>query len=455
MNKIQINELDLKRFNALAGHSRSPAAAYISEEIGWYANEDETLIGVLLRDTIDDDYVAILLARDEMGRFRAFDVGSSIATEEDAKTWLIGAMKWHTGQGLIVYPQGDTEAGPDLFAPVVPVEKQHPYFARLANDSAFVPARAIINEMMPHFVDIDGNFVEQFQSTGFDARFWELYINSYLVEEELFIDRSHEAPDFVVRKYGKTVAIEAVVVGRKKDRPPKYFKPMRELHTPDEILKAHQDEMPIRFGSPLYSKLQKRYWDLPHVQGHPIVFAIADFHDDQSMLWSSTALTNYLYGARHDFFYDETNQLVISPLKIETHKVGNKEIPSGYFFQPDSEHISAVLFSACGTVSKFNRLGRQAGFYDPNVLMVRMGTCYNHDLNASMPKLFRYRVDESCGETWAEGLSMFHNPNAIHPVPEELFPTIAHHRFENDQIVSHLPDFYPYASVTFNMRVKD
>ncbi|MFA4839875.1 MAG: glycosaminoglycan attachment protein, partial [Candidatus Neomarinimicrobiota bacterium] len=62
-----------------------------------------------------------------------------------------------------------------------------------------------------------------------------------------------------------------------------------------------ENAMPIRFGSPLYSKLQKRYWDLPHVTGHPLVFAIADFHDDQSMLWSSTSLIDYLYGFRYDF----------------------------------------------------------------------------------------------------------------------------------------------------------
>jgi len=71
--------------------------------------------------------------------------------------------------------------------------------------------------------------------------------------------------------------------------------------TPEEVMAEQENAMPIRFGSPLYSKLQKRYWDLPHVTGHPLVFAIADFHDDQSMLWSSTSLIDYLYGFRYDF----------------------------------------------------------------------------------------------------------------------------------------------------------
>ncbi len=38
---------------------------------------------------------------------------------------------------------------------------------------------------MPHFIDIDGNFVQQFQSTGFDSGLWELYLYTYFSEEEL------------------------------------------------------------------------------------------------------------------------------------------------------------------------------------------------------------------------------------------------------------------------------
>jgi hypothetical protein len=454
LGQIEVKELDQKRFDALAGHSRSPAAAYFSAELAWYSNEDESVIGVVLLDTIDRDFAAVLLGRDESGAFRAFDQTASVATQADATAWVAAAIKWHTGRGKKVFPQGEEKESLDLFTPVVPLARQHPYFVKLTREPAFLPARSIVNEMMPHFVDVDGNFVEQFQSTGFDARLWELYINSYLTEELLFRRREHSAPDFIVQKYGQTVAIEAVIVGRKLDNPPTYFREPENIGQPMSVLDEHAHAMPIRFGSPLYSKLQKKYWTLPHVAGNPLIFAIADFHDDQSMLWSGTALMNYLYGVRHDFDYDEKNQLIISPIRLETHKVGDKEIPSGFFFQPEAEHISAVLFSASGTISKFNRIGRQAGFCHPDVVMIRVGTCHNHDPNASLPKLFRYTVDESSTETWAEGLSMFHNPKALHPVPEELFPSIAHHYFDSGQIVSHLPQFHPYSSITLNMRLR-
>lgn len=454
MDEIVIKDLDEKRFNILAAYTRSPAAAYVSEELAWYSNGDETVLGVLLLDTIDNDYVSVVLGKDEGGRFRAIDVDSSFLDKESALTWLHNAIRWYTCNGPKIFPQGDKPHALDLFKPIVSPEKQHVFFSRLTSDDAFTPAREMIRRMMPYYIDVDGNFVEQFQSTGFDSRVWELCLYAYLTEEQLFLNREHGAPDFLVTKYGETVAIEAVIVGRRTDNPPKYFKKMPDSKTAGDILAEQENAMPIKFGSSLYSKLQKRYWELPHVSGNPLVFAIADFHDDQSMLWSSTALGNYLYGFRHDFHFDEKGQLVIEPKKIKTHRVGSKEIPSGFFFQPDTEHVSAVLFSASGTISKFNRMGRQAGFKDSSVTMIRMGTHHDHNPNAAVPKLFRYLVDEKSKETWGEGFSMYHNPNALHPVPEDLFPSIGHHHFRDGLIVSTLPDFFPYASVTYNIRSK-
>ena len=453
---MPIKPIDIKRFNALAAHTRSPAAAYISQELQWFSNDTETLLGVLLLDTVDDDFVGVILGRDEGGKFRCIDVASSIPTAEEAASWIERAIGWHGRDFDKVFPQGQTSKQLDLFTPIVPVEKLHPSFAKLCQLNAFAPARQQITEIMPHYVDVDGNFIEQFQTGGFDARLWELYLHSYLVEEQLFLNQDFNRPDFLVTKYGKSVAIEATIVGRRPDRPSSYFRssPFDSLPADeDEVKRRQAHEIPIRFGSSLFSKLQKRYWELEHVKGIPLVFAIADFHDDQAMLWTSTALLNYLYGVRHDFHFDDNKQLVITPIKIETHKVGDKEIPSGFFFQPDAQHVSAVIFSTSGTISKFSRMGRQAGFKADNVIMMRYGTRHDHNPNANLPLPFTYMVDETCTETWAEGLSMFHNPRALHPVPQELFPSIAHHRFKDGQIISHLPEFHPYASQTMHFNI--
>ena len=54
----------------------------------------------------------------------------------------------------------------------------------------------------------------------------------------------------------------------------------------------------IKFGSVLLSKLNKRYWELPHVKGMPLIFAVQDFHTIRAMSWSNTSLVEYLYGIR-------------------------------------------------------------------------------------------------------------------------------------------------------------
>src|SRR5712692_1754106 len=113
MKKFTVKALDRKRFNILAGLSRSPAAAYFSEELAWYSNDDETILGVLLHDIIDNDYVAIVLAQDEGSRFRAFDLECSIETEEGARSWLERAIKWHTSIGVKDQVASDETKGPD------------------------------------------------------------------------------------------------------------------------------------------------------------------------------------------------------------------------------------------------------------------------------------------------------------------------------------------------------
>lgn len=451
---VNVRRLDVKRFNALVGASRSAALEFYGEEIDWFANDDETIIGVVLQDLIDRDYVAVALSRDDNRRFRCFDLECSLPSPSDARAWLVRMIKWHTCQGVTGFSQGDEGKGIDLFKPVVPTDKQHMSLRALTETEVFLPARSIIAELMPHFVDVDGTFVKEFQTKGFDARLWELYLNAYLIEEKLFIDREHASPDFTIRKYGHKVAIEAVIVGRRTPYRTILLDEEPEPLTVEEMVDKNRNETPIRFGSALFTKLQKKYWDLPHVSGAPLVFAIADFHDDRSMLWTSPGLIDYLYGVRHGFRYDKEGQLEVIPHKIETHRVENKTIPSGYFFQPDAENVSAVLFSASGTISKFNRMGRQAGFRHPDVTMITVGSCHDHDPNACVPHMFRYEVNEKCSETWAEGLSMFHNPQARLPVPRDLFPSIAHHDFMDGQIVSQLPEFHPYASITYHLRAR-
>ena len=233
---------------------------------------------------------------------------------------------------------------------------------------------------------------------------------------------------------------------------------MPRLRTNEEVRALLKTKVPIRFGSALYSKLTRTnpYWELENVKGCPLIFAIADFHERQSMTWTSPALLEYLYGVTHDFSYDQNGQLVISATKLETHKFEGKEIPSGFFIQENAENISGILFSSSGTLSKFNRMGRLAGFALPNTRMFRFGTKHNHDPNASLPLPFSVEVEHGkITENWADGIFLFHNPRAKYPLNMDMFPGVTHHFYEDGTIKSIIPEFHIYSSMTSNILLVD
>jgi hypothetical protein len=155
----------------------------------------------------------------------------------------------------------------------------------------------------------------------------------------------------------------------------------------------------------------------------------------------------------------DSRELVVKFLPLGEHREGEKVIPSGFFLQPETEHVSAVLFGNTGTFPKFGRMALQSGLDAEHVRMFRVGFSYRHDPNASEPLLFGYEVAErpvELGpETWGEGLSMYHNPNALHPVDHALFPGIAHHWQEDGEIVANIPPFHPFWSQTWTFRLDD
>lgn len=448
--------LSPERFNAFVSWTRSPIVANLGEEVEHFASEDEHVLGVVVRDLTDGDFGYVVLGRDRKQRFRAIETIVSL-TQIAARTALLGRLKVHCEAGSSVFPQDDEDddkAGVDLFSPVVPQSKLNPAFDDVRRGDHWLPARGIMSEMMRHFRDVDGNFVEQFQSTGFDARVWELYLYAALLELGLFVTKPEPAPDFQVSDGCAKVFIEAVTVNRSDGEPVARPKAEPVVHSPEEIRVLNETKIPIKFGSALWSKLTRKnpYWEMSGVQGYPLVFAIADFHEKQSMTWTSSGLIQYLYGVSHSFRFDESRQLIISSERIEAHEHIGKRIPSGFFLQPQAENISAVLFSASGTISKFNRMGRLAGFGRADQRMIRAGFRHKHDNNAALPEWFCFEVAPGkAKETWAEGLSLFHNPRALHPVDPQMFPGIAHHFFEDGKIVSLLPAFHPYSSYTWNI----
>jgi hypothetical protein len=98
-------------------------------------------------------------------------------------------------------------------------------------------------------------------------------------------------------------------------------------------------------------------------------------------------------------------------------------------------------------------MGHQGPYRDPTLRMIRWGTCYRHDPNATLPEGFLYEVgDPDEGqETWREGSVLIHNPDAINKLPAEWLGAGVEDRMENGQVVTTFRDiFAPFVSTTLN-----
>jgi len=413
--------LTKRQFDAYC-YCRMPHAPSIMEEVEWYSLFNNRLLGLVFRDKVDNDYGFIILGRDSRKLFRLIDVCTEFYPTQikASKSLAIFLSEKHSKKTQVIFPQGD-EKHPiiDLFTDMLPNNKQHRGYLILKNDPTFEAARNIISEIVNSFIDNDGHYTREFQSVNFQARLWELYLHIYFNTARFIIDSKHTSPDYELSYFGEKYFVEAVTVNPSESiKRPDLAAP----ETLEELKERLNDYMPIKFGSSLHSKLCKKYWEKNHVKSNPLILAIHDYHNDNAMTWSGTALPDYLYGVRTTIV-DDKPMLV----KIGKHKWKEKEIPSGFFYQEDSENISAVLFSNQATIPKFNRMGRIAGLGSKNVKMIRQGFLYNPDPNALHPIPFSHDVDDQdYEESWSDGLTMYHNPNAKYPVNPNAFSDINH-----------------------------
>ena len=188
------------RFEALAAYCRQPGALHAAEEVRWLEAYDEDVLVVVIRDVTDGDYSAMLLARDLKERYRWVEMTKFFDTVEEALAEAPALVeKIHADFGR-QRAQGDEKGKPvDFFTPVVATEKLNPDFATISSLEGYSPAIELMKPMMRWYEDADGNFVEQFQTTGFDTRLWELYLFAALVESGYIFDKTFAMPDFCAR----------------------------------------------------------------------------------------------------------------------------------------------------------------------------------------------------------------------------------------------------------------
>ena len=336
-----------------------------------------------------------------------------------------------------------------LFEPIVPQEKLHPAFEIIRTSPGHEPTRWMLDTVYQHFKDPEGNFLEQFQTTGFDARYFELYLFAYFSYSDVIVEREMPNPDFIVSRGDVRVAVEATTVNPSTSGIlAKLGKKISDL-TESEWRDYHRHELPIRFGSPLFSKLQKRYWELDHCKDLPFVIAIEAFHDDESLTMSDFSLIQHLFGIEQAASWEQGGRLKIDTTAVKEHTIGTKTIPSPFFGEPDTENISAVLFTNSGTSAKFSRMGYQHGIGCETTYMVRRGFSFNPQPDAMDPIFFSYNLDAPpFVEPWGQGLVILHNPNARRPIPRDFFLDATQGYIENGVFTTDYSDWHPISSKT-------
>jgi hypothetical protein len=142
--------------------------------------------------------------------------------------------------------------------------------------------------------------------------------------------------------------------------------------------------------------------------------------------------------------------------EIADHVVGGKIVPANFFAQPDTRHVSAVLFSNAGTMAKFNRMGVLAGFGDPNVRLLRKGG-FNDPAPGAVDEIpFEMNIEDPDNrERWADEIEIYHNPNALVTLPEEIFEGTAQFFLEDGKYVWRGPSPRVLYSWTMSLAPKD
>jgi hypothetical protein len=303
----------------------------------------------------------------------------------------------------------------DLFNPVVPPERYHPNFANcIARPNPY--DNALLLKWANGFVDRDGKFIEEFQTT-FNSCFWELYLHAILKEAACKIDFTHNAPDFVITD-PVPFLVEATVALNAKDALPEWT-PLDVNLRPRDFNQFNRVAM-IRLLNSISEKTkkyQKSYQKLPYVTGKPFVLALTPFDRPFFYLQVQRAIEAVLY----DQYVDE-QEYIDDPSKYDVNKVkrlrivrkdNGVELPLGIFNDASHAHISAVVFNSAATWGKVRALCD-----DPYPFI--FFSAARSDPNSGDFFLFQ-GMKAKYQETLFDGLRVYHNPHATHPLDWRIF----------------------------------
>lgn len=241
-----MHEISNARFNIPAGYARKPGADMFGRELAWFESSSGRVLALLMIDT-DLEYSGILFAHDLAERFRWVGQTGVYSTVAEAADTLASQVSETELDVEELRTQGDEGVAMNFFEEV-PGRKLHDRYMFLASDPAWTPARSVVANIMRWYEDGDGNFVEQFQTDGFDSRIWEVYLCAMIVENGYIVSHPSPAPDFLAGRLRRRrrFTVEATTVN-----PSGIGGKPAHSQRPRRIARSTTTSRPIcRFGSP-------------------------------------------------------------------------------------------------------------------------------------------------------------------------------------------------------------
>lgn len=319
----------------------------------------------------------------------------------------------------------------DLFTPVVEDAKLHPNFKRILNTS--LPGELqVLNDWANGFVDRDGKFVKEFQTT-FNSSYWELYLYACFKEFGFTADFSHPAPDFCLVREQHQLIAEAVIASHAAGYRPEWERGI-DLEGGRDIDVAKIVHLSsIRLSNAITSKHRKyvaEYGCMEHVEGKPFVVCVAPFEQPFYYIQNDHALRRVLYAYDQPLWFIRpgTGERVVTgeSLLEQVDKDSGATIALGLFTNDHMKEISAVVFSNtagwCKVRAQSSELGAHIIFsalrYQAEELWPQLVTAWKKKYHESL----------------IDGLHVCMNPFASIPFDAELFrrPDVAIHTYDPD-----------------------
>lgn len=312
-----------------------------------------------------------------------------------------------------------------LFEPVVEERHLHPNFKRTMEVGA-TGIRAVLEDWCNGFEDRDGKFVQEFQRT-YNSSFWELYLFAVLKELGLVVDFRYPAPDFVLRDH--PVVLEATVANHSADGVPEWEKTIEGV-TDDDLFKSYTNSI-IRASNAFLGKerrYREHYATLDHAVNKQFIIAIANFGTEDFFMLGDFAMQWLLYD--------------VAELG-EVRKTNGASVPLGIFNDDRFAHVSAVAYSSTATFGKVRALGEDTGNFLFNAVRIKD--------NYQPIRIVCGKDDYQ--ESLTDGLRIFTNPHAKHPLDLGLFDDPGIRIFDVQRDGSFLVSCHPEGDLCMRMVV--